>query len=297
MERSVGFFQFKNGMKPENSLHFSAIGPGSICFYQFIGGNMTETDELVENLLQLKEKRGLMIGIFRFPFRFEGKKRMQTAIYQYYRMRDICDSVVYFHSDGMLEILEPGTSIRDAQLMFNRIEQCAMSELETMIRQTGEMNIDMQDIHAFLKGLKGPLYLHTFEGESFDEPLKYFISAPYLPSNYADGQQMIINIGYTQGVDMDAFRQINLRLHDMFHKADLFKMGTYFIDEPGRHFKITLLINGMEDPYPRPENMKGILSKTSWMKWKWGTSIQNSFNRWFSSSDRNDVYRQTSIKE
>ena len=83
---------------------------------------------------------------------------------------------------------------------------------------------------------------------------------------------------------MEAYKQINLRLHDMFHKADLFKLGTYFIDEPGQKFRITLLINGIQDPIPRPENMKQVLSYSSRIKRKWKTTLQKgrhavSFNQ------------------
>lgn len=55
---------------------------------------------------------------------------------------------------------------------------------------------------------------------------------------------------------MDAFRQINLRLHDLFSKADLFKLGSYFIDEPGHRFKISLLVNGINDPIAIPSDYK-----------------------------------------
>lgn len=65
-----------------------------------------------------------------------------------------------------------------------------------------------------------------------------------------------MNIGYSQDVDMEAYRQINLRLHDLFSKGDLFKIGTYFIDEPGQHFNITLIVNGISDPIEAPDDYK-----------------------------------------
>ncbi|MFD2043464.1 cell division protein FtsZ [Ornithinibacillus salinisoli] len=223
-----------------------------LCFYRFIGGNSSETEDLSRKLQVLKERKALLIGIFRFPFRFEGKKRFQTATEQYFQMKEICDAVIFFDSDALMETIESTTSIREANLTFNAIEERTIHTLREMVEQTGEINIDFQDIDTFIKRKKGPLFLHTIEGDSFDEPLKYLISTPYLPEDFTDGEQLIINIGYTRDVDMEAFRQINLRLNDLFSKADLFKLGSYFIDEPGQQFIITLLVNGIKDPVVTP---------------------------------------------
>ncbi|MRG86314.1 FtsZ/tubulin family protein [Salinibacillus xinjiangensis] len=259
------------------------------CFYLFVGGDSNETKQLFEHLRQLKSKKLLVIGIFRFPFRFEGKKRMQTAITQYFHMKNLCDSIIFFHGDGMLDMIPPGTTVLDAHDIFNSLEEETVRGLEEMICEPGEMNIDAQDIQTFIKDSKGPLFLHTIEDDSFDEPLKYLISAPYLPNNYSDGKQMILNIGFTRDVDMDSYRQINLRLHDMFHKADLVKLGSYFMNETGKRFKITILINGIDDPYPQPKQLKQppkVSFKSDWLKEKWDRLIEKGIKLDISSFDK-----------
>jgi cell division protein FtsZ len=278
MKNSVRIFQIKQEITEKDLSMLSTMESDDICFFRFVGGNVGETKGLIEQLSSLKEKRILLFGIFRFPFRFEGKKRLHTAVAQYHQMKEICDAVTYFHSDGMMDILEPGTTIKEANLTFDSLEESPIVALSEMIHVPGEMNIDVQDIQTLIKNKKGPLFIRTFEGDSFDEPLKYSISAPYLPQDYADGEQMIINIGYSQDVDMGAFRQINLRLNDLFHKADLFKIGTYFIDEPGHRFKITLVVSGILDPYPRPEKMKRMSLERHWFKRKWDKLFRKGQN-------------------
>lgn len=256
MEKSVRIFQLNSGLSNDDSIQTATVQPDDICFYRFIGGNESETDTFLQELSLLKGKKALLIGVFRFPFRFEGKKRFQTATTQYFQMKEYCDAVIYFYSDDLMETIDPRTPMREAHLIFNTIEEKTMLHLKEMIEITGEMNIDFQDIETFIKRNKGPLFLHTIESDSFDEPLKYLISTPYLPEDFTDGKQLIINIGYTQEVDMDAFRQINLRLNDLFSKADLFKLGSYFINEPGHRFKITLLVNGINDPLAAPDDFR-----------------------------------------
>lgn len=274
----IRFYHVKHGHSEHKQ---SVINAKDICFYQFIGGNSSETEDLINQLYSFKEKGVLVIGMIRFPFRFEGKTRLQTAITQYYKMKEICDAVTYLHSDGMMKVIEKKMPVRDAYIIFDSFEERIGKALEQMLCLPGEMNIDVHDIKSFLSTNRSPLYIHTFEGETFDEPLKQLTSTPYLPTNYTDGTQMILNIGYTQDVDMDAFRQINLRLNDLFHKADLFKLGTYFIDEPGYRFKITLLVNGIEDPFDLPDNMKPTLINSMWLKRKWHLVLQNSQQKWF----------------
>lgn len=249
-----------------------------VCFFRFIGGNSSETHELINELRTLKEKSHLLIGIFRFPFRFEGKKRFHTATTQYFRMKEFCDAVIYFHSDGLMEIIDSRTTIREANQTFHSIEEYTIQSLKQIIEETGEMNIDLQDIKTFINKYKGPLFLHTVEGESLDEPLKYLISTPYLPDDFTDGKQLIINIGYTRDVDMETFRQINLRLHDLFSKADIFKIGSYFIDEPGQRFIITLVVNGISDPIETPNDYKKLPRYKEYVR-KWQRLIEKGKRR------------------
>ncbi|WP_170287546.1 cell division protein FtsZ [Aquibacillus halophilus] len=269
MDKPAKIYQIKSTLFETEKAVAANLEPDDLCFYRFIGGNSSETAELTNQLCELKEKKILLIGVFRFPFRFEGKKRFQTATIQYLRMKELCDAVIYFNSDGLMETIDANTTIRDAHLTFNAIEERTIEALKEMIEMTGNMNIDFQDIETFIKANKGPLFIHTVEEESFDEPLKYLFSTPYLPNDFTDGKQLIINIGYTQEVDMEAFRQINLRLHDLFSKADLFKLGSYFIDEPGQRLKITLLVNGIDDPIDTPDDYKKLPKyKELFRKWQ-----------------------------
>ncbi|WP_243300022.1 cell division protein FtsZ [Bacillus litorisediminis] len=256
METTESIYQMNSGVRELDKTSAEQAGLNDLCFFRFIGGNSSETDELINELRELKEKHEVLIGIFRFPFRFEGKKRFQTATIQYFKMKEICDAVIYFHSDALMEMIDKSTTIRAANLTFNSIEEHTINAVKRIIEETGDVNIDFQDIKTFIEKNKGPLFIHMVEEESFDEPLRDLISTPYLPKDFTDAKQLIINIGYTQDVDMETFRQINLRLHDLFSKADLFKIGSYYIDEPGKHFKITLLVNGISDPIEVPEHYK-----------------------------------------
>ncbi|WP_407272950.1 cell division protein FtsZ [Radiobacillus sp. PE A8.2] len=269
MENTVTIHKFRHSQFRHDLEQNKPIHRDDFCFYRFIGGNSSETNELIDQLNVLKDKKALMLGIFRFPFRFEGKRRMQTAIHQYHRMRELCDSVIFFHGDGMLEMIDQSSSLVEANQIFNSYEENAIAALEEMIYVPGEINIDARDIRTFIKENKGPIFLHTLEEDSFDEPLKYLISAPYLPENYTDGKEMIINIGYSQDVNMEAFRHINLRLHDMFHKAELVKLGSYFMKKPGNRFKITILVSGIEDPFPKPDDFGKLPLPSLWFKRKW----------------------------
>ncbi|MBB6453816.1 cell division protein FtsZ [Salirhabdus euzebyi] len=299
MNDSITVYNVKHSeFKVKWNQQLNSMDKDDICFYRFVGGNLKETDELIQQLNTLKEKKALLLGVFRFPFRFEGKKRLQTAITQYFRMKELCDAIIFFHGDGMMDMIDSTTTVVEANRIFGSFEEIAIKALEEMVAIPGEMNIDVHDIRTFVKEKKGPLFLHTIEGDSFDEPLKYLISAPYLPENFTDGKQMILNIGYTQEVGMDAFRHINLRLNDLFNKADLVKLGTYFMDEPGNRFKITLLVNGIDDPFPQPDDLKRIPTPPLWLRRKWDIILQKSKNlKIFTQPKENNKEHGNSIEK
>ncbi len=266
MTRSVRIFRIRQGLSDGDAAHIESMGAGDLCFFRFVGGNASETDRMAEQLMMLKSKGAFLIGVFRFPFRFEGKRRLQTAIVQYHQMRDLCDAITYVHGDGLLETIEPGVPFQQANEYFETLEEAPIQAIEEMLHMPGVMNIDVHDVQTFLKASKGPVYIRTIEGEAFDEPLKYVMSASYLPKDYADGTEMLVNIGYAKDVDMLAFQQMTLRLTDLFHKADLFKLGTHVLDEPGHRFKITLLVSGLQHPYPRPDKLQRFLPHRLWLR-------------------------------
>jgi cell division protein FtsZ len=171
-------------------------------------------------------------------------------------MKEICDAIIYFNGDALMESIDKKSTIQEANQAFDIIEENTIKTMKQIVERTGDMNIDFQDVEVFINNKRGPLFIHTLEGEVFDEPLKYLLSTPYLPEDFTDGTQLMLNIGYARDVDMEAYRQINLRLHDLFSKADLFKIGTYLMDEPGRRFHITLMVNGINDPIKLPEHFK-----------------------------------------
>lgn len=274
MERILGPFKRKTDFADQKQSTISELQGDNICFYRFIGGNPGETEALGHKLQNLKESKPLLIGLFRFPFRFEGKRRRMTAHEQYFIMKDYCDAIIFFHSDELMETIDPTIPIHEARQAFDEIEERTIDTLREIVEDTGKVNIDYHDIKAFISRNRGPLFIHTIEGRSFDEPLKYLISTPYLPKDFTEAKQLIINIGYTRDVDMEAFRQINLRLNDLFDKADLFKIGSYLIDKPGHLFNISLLVNGIQDPVDAPTKSK----KNTFSKYK------NAIRKWLAES-------------
>jgi cell division protein FtsZ len=266
MSSTVRIFRIRQSLSDGDMALVESMGTGDFCFFQFVGGNASETDRMTEQLMTLKSTGALVVGVFRFPFRFEGKRRLQTAIAQYHQMRELCDAITYVHGDGMLQSIEPGTPLQRANEYFANLEEEPIRAIEEIVRLPGQLNIDARDVQTFLKESKGPVYIRTIEGETFDEPLKYVMSAPHLPKDYTEGTQMMINIGYTRSVDLRAFQQMNLRLTDLFHKADLFKLGTYLLDDPGYRFRITLMVSGLQHPFPRPDTLPRFQVPRLWFR-------------------------------
>lgn len=251
-----------------NMAELKQAQPGDFCFYEFGGGNQSETATLEAALATLKEFPVCLVGVFRFPFRFEGKRRLATAVGQYYRMRDICDGITYQTGDGMLAMLEENAALQHAERAIEWLDGEPARSVENMLTMNGAMNIDGSDVETFIRQSQGPLYVHSFAG-NLDEPLKYTLNVPYLPADYADGTLLLVNIGYSAAVDMTAFQQINLRLTDLFHKADLFKLGTHYLEGADCRFTVTMLVSGLADPIPRPNDLPKFYASRFWFKHKW----------------------------
>lgn len=290
MDRHYRIIQIKHFHFDKQKTEIENLTENDICFYHFIGGNSDDTDVLLERIGNIKEKRSLIIGIFRFPHRFEGKRRLRIAINQYYMFKKLCDGLIYFLSDGMMEKIESGTPINEAHNQFMAYEESCIKAMEEMIDNPGDINIDVRDIQSFVKRRTSPLFLHIIERDDFDEPLKHIIEKPYLPADFTDGEEMMMNIGYSRDIDMNTYQQINLRMNDLFHKADLVKLGTYFINEPGKKMRITLFVNGLGDPYPPSEHLNFLFFKM--VKQKCKSLLQKGTSEWLRKTNhsKNETY-------
>lgn len=263
MADRVRIFKVKQGLAADSAALISNIHRNDLCFFRFSGGNTGETARLIGDLCNLKTTGVFLIGIFRFPFRFEGKRKLQIAMFQYQQMRALCDTTTYIRADGMLETLNDEMSLEDACQKLDWMEDAPIRSIEELIQFTNQTNIDAEDVRRFLSNSKGPMYIRTFEGDKFDEPLNDILHTPYLPDDYTEGRQLILTIGCSRKVRMDTFQWMNLRLHDLFHKCELLKLGTYFFDAPtGNHFRITLMVNGIRDP--SPQTLHGFQKQPLW---------------------------------
>lgn len=265
--QSARIFTVRQTLGADTLAGLKEAQPGDFCFYQFSGGNQSETDTLENVLSTVKEYPVCLVGVFRFPFRFEGKRRLATAIGQYYRMRDICDGMTYQTGDGMLAILNQHTSLQHAERAIEWLDGEPARVVESMLNVCGAMNIDANDVKTFIRQSQGPLYIHSFAGD-LDEPLKYTLAVPYLPPDYADGTMLLVNVGYSAEVDMNLFQQMNLRLTDLFHKAELFKLGTHYLEGADHRFTVTVMVSGLSDPAPRPGGSPEFYASRLWFKRK-----------------------------
>lgn len=264
---SARIFTVRQSLDDETLQLLAQAKAGDFCFYQFSGGNQTETEMLEDTLSTLKDFPLCLIGVFRFPFRFEGRRRMAVAEGQYYRMRDVCDGMTYHTGDGMLGVLNEHTALQHAERVIEWLDGEPARVIENMLNVNGAMNIDPHDVAAFVRQSEGPIYIHAFAGD-LDEPLKYILSVPYLPHDYAEGTMLLVNIGYSSDVDMSLFQQMNLRLTDLFHKADLFKLGTHYLEDADARFTVTILVSGLADPVPRPRDLPKFYASRLWFKRK-----------------------------
>jgi cell division protein FtsZ len=266
----VRIFKVKQALGADSEALISNIRGNDLCFFRFSGGNVGETPRLIEELCDLKATGVFLVGIFRFPFRFEGQRRLQTAILQYYQMRELCDAVTYIHADGMLETLNEETSVEDAYQKFDWVEDEPIRAIEEMLRVSEQASVNAEDLRTFLSQTKGPVYTRTLDTDASDEPLHDVLDTPCLADDYTEGRQLIAYMGCAKDMPMSTFQLMNLHLHDLFHNCESFKLGTYFLDKPGRtRFRITLMVNGIADPYPQTQPFRRFRVQQLWLKRQW----------------------------
>ena len=115
------------------------------------GGTGTGAAPVIASIA--KEMGCLTVGVITRPFEFEGKTRQTQAEEGVRALRHMADSLITIPNQRLLQVLDRGTSLRDAFKVADNVLRQAVEGIASLIVVPGLINLDFADVRAVMVGV------------------------------------------------------------------------------------------------------------------------------------------------
>ena len=150
-----------------------------------------------------KEMGCLTVGVITKPFEFEGRTRQTQAEEGVRALGHESDSLITIPNQRLLQVLDRGTSLRDAFKVADNVLRQAVEGIASLIVVPGLINLDFADVRAIMSGV-GLAAMGTGVGRGDGravEAAHLAISSPLLEDSSIEGARGVL-MNVTGGNDM-----------------------------------------------------------------------------------------------
>lgn len=212
-----------------------------------------------------REKGILTVGVVTIPFRTQGAETMQKAIEGINELEKNVDSLLIIDNEKLLD--EYGDLL--LQKAFPKADEVlatAVRGITEIIKKKGYINVDFRDVKNMMKDSGYALMgcgIGTGENR-IEDAVKNAVNSPLL-NNYdlTTAKDFLVNItsgNNEQGMTASQYRTVNELIKKHTGKANNFKSGLVFDDDPefGDKISITVIVTGIRMsilPSHDPENI------------------------------------------
>ena len=147
----------------------------------------------------------LTVAIVTKPFTFEGRKRMENALFSLEELKKHVDTLIVIPNDRLREIIDKTTPMLEAFKEVDNVLRRGVQSITDLIAVVGLVNLDFADVKAVMeKSGNAIIGIGIGMGEERAiEAAKQAVSSPLLETSISGATDAIINI--TGGVNLTLF--------------------------------------------------------------------------------------------
>ena len=153
-----------------------------------------------------KELGCLTVAVITKPFGFEGKRRQSQAEDGLRTLRNAVDSIITVPNERILQVVERGTSMRDAFKAADNVLRQAVEGITNLIVGPGLINLDFADVRTVMSGT-GLAVMGTGVGRGNNravEAAHLALLSPLLEDSSVEGARGIL-LNVTGGSDIGLY--------------------------------------------------------------------------------------------
>ena len=199
-----------------------------------------------------KDKGILTVAVVTLPFLNEGNEALSRAIDGIHELEKNVDSLLMINNEKLHEYFG-NQLIQDAFPQADEVLATAVRGIVEIIKKPGYINVDFKDVETMMKN-SGMALMGCGVGSGkgrIDEAVRAAFESPLLNDfDLKTAKKVLVNItcGHNeQGLTMDDLNEINKKIDEYTGRANNFKRGLIWDDDPeiGDTIRITSIVTGL----------------------------------------------------
>ncbi len=199
-----------------------------------------------------KDKGILTVAVVTLPFLNEGNEALSRAIDGIHELEKNVDSLLMINNEKLHEYFG-NQLIQDAFPQADEVLATAVRGIVEIIKKPGYINVDFKDVETMMKN-SGMALMGCGVGSGQDrieDAVRAAFESPLLNDfDLKSAKKVLVNItcGHNdQGLTMDDLNEINKKIDEYTGRANNFKRGLIWDDDPeiGDTIRITSIVTGL----------------------------------------------------
>lgn len=218
------------------------------------GGTGTGASPVVAEVA--KELGILTVGVVTKPFRFEGKRRMDTANAGIAELSKHVHSLIVVLNENLYEIMGDDATQEDCFKVADDVLHNACAGIAEIINVEGNVNVDFEDVKTIM-GEQGQammgIAVASGEGRA-REAAERAIASPLLEGVDLHGARgVLVNITAGRDLKLRETREIMDIIQSYAAEDAHVIFGTAYDDSMGDSLRVTVVATGLGRPQARPQ--------------------------------------------
>ena len=199
-----------------------------------------------------KDKGILTVAVVTLPFLNEGNEALSRAIDGIHELEKNVDSLLMINNEKLHEYFG-NQLIQDAFPQADEVLATAVRGIVEIIKKPGYINVDFKDVETMMKN-SGMALMGSGTGTGknrIEDAVRAAFESPLLNDfDLKTAKKVLVNItcGHNdQGLTMDDLSEINKKIDEYTGRANNFKRGLIWDDDPeiGDTIRITSIVTGL----------------------------------------------------
>ncbi len=198
----------------------------------------------------------LCVAVVTMPFHFEGQRKYQLALEGVEALRKDVDTLIVIPNQLLLNILEPGTSVREAFLNADEVLRMGVKGIADLITQPGEINVDFNDVCTVMRdGGEALMGIGIANGaERADQAAHQALENPLLSGAHMKGATgLLVQITADESFSLEEYSCIMEQINDYVDTDNATVISGIAIDNQKKdEIKVTVIATG----FPQTDQME-----------------------------------------
>lgn len=235
----------------ESEIKNRASGKDIVFLVSALGGETGST--ISPFIAKMVTNNTLCVGLFSFPFGFEGKHKNAKARKAYKAIRSQIDSLVCIENDSFLEANLKNQSLTDINNLFSDSNEHFIAVIRGIVEllyAPGMINVDFADLKTVISrmGLCTVAYSTQRGDQRADVAIKNLLTSPALKNrDISKALGWIINI--TAGIDLslEEYSIVGSNVEDLCSSDATVVVGTCINPKLIGDMQVTAIVTGLPD--------------------------------------------------